>query len=174
MNLPEYFRDCKEDIIRLWTDAVYTASPFDTKGLLRTVTDPFGNPGAGMIREAAEALCGAVAGEETTVADVKAALERFVKLRAVQQSTPSRAMGIFYLLKPIMRERLLPRCTTSEDVNDYLTAESRLDSLFLLAFDMYMSARETLAESRVREIRDQHAQLTRWAQAFRGEPPVAG
>ncbi|MDR2745541.1 MAG: RsbRD N-terminal domain-containing protein [Desulfovibrio sp.] len=174
MNLSECFRNRREDMLRLWTEAVYAAIPFDPKGVLRTVTDPFGNPGADMIREAADALYGAVAGEETAIADVKAALERFVKLRAVQQSAPSQALGVFYLLKPIMRERLLPHCTAPEEVNDYLTAESRLDSLVLLAFDMYAAARETLAESRVREIRDRHAQITRWAQAFRGGSLVAG
>ncbi|MDR2056253.1 MAG: RsbRD N-terminal domain-containing protein [Desulfovibrio sp.] len=174
MNLLEYFRNDKEDILRLWTGAVYAASPFETKGLLRTVTDPFGNPGADMIREAAGALYDAVAGEETTAADVKSAMERFVKLRAVQQGTPSQALGVFYLLKPVMRERLLPHCSTPDDVNDYLTAESRLDSLALLAFDMYMAARETLAESRVKEIRNQHAQITRWARAFRGGSFIAG
>ncbi|MDR1659234.1 MAG: RsbRD N-terminal domain-containing protein [Desulfovibrio sp.] len=174
MNLLECFRNYKEEMLRLWAEAVYAASPFDAKGLLRTVTDPFGNPGADMIREAAGALYGAVAGEETTVADVKAALERFVKLRAVQQGAPSQALGIFYLLKPIMRGLLLPHCTAPEDVNAYLAAESRLDSLALLAFDMYMAARETLAESRVEEIRSQHAQLTRWARENRGNPFIAG
>ena len=174
MNLAEYFCACKEDILGLWTEAVYATIPFETKGLSGAATDPFANPGADMIREAAGALYGAVAGEETTVAGVKAALERFVKLRAVQQGTPSQVLGAFYLLKPIMRERLLPHCAAPEDLNDYLTAESRLDSLVLLAFDMYTAARETLAESRVREIRDRHAQITRWAQTFRGGSFIAG
>ena len=38
------------------------------------------------------------------------------------------------------------------------------DSLTLLAFDMYVENREILAESRITEIRNQHAQLARWAQ----------
>jgi hypothetical protein len=177
MNLPEFFRDNREDMLRLWTDAVYAGIPFEAKGLSGlpgTAADPFANPGADMIREAADALYGAVAGEETTVADVGAALERFVKLRAVQRMTPSRALGVLYLLKPLMRERFLPHCAASGDLDSYLAAESRLDSLVLLAFDMYTAARETLAEARVREIRDRHAQITRWARASGGGPPVAG
>ncbi|MDR2574239.1 MAG: RsbRD N-terminal domain-containing protein [Desulfovibrio sp.] len=174
MRLTECLRDEKEEILRLWMEAVYATYPFDAKGVLRTVSDPFGNPGADMTREAAHALYDAVMGEETTVDGVKGALERFVKLRAVQRDTPSRALGVFHLLKPIMRQRLLPHCTDSGELNGYLAAESRLDSLILLAFDMYMADRETLAESRVKEIRSQHAQLTKWAQAFKKSLLVAG
>ena len=43
-----------------------------------------------------------------------------------------------------------------------------IDSLTLLAFDMYMENREILAESRITEIRNQHAQLARWAQQLEG------
>ncbi|MDR3320577.1 MAG: RsbRD N-terminal domain-containing protein [Desulfovibrio sp.] len=164
MNISECFRNYREEILYLWTEAVYATYPFETKGLLGTVIDPFGNPGGDMTREAAQAMYDAVAGDETTVETVKTALERFVKLRAVQKGTPSRALGVFYLLKPIMRERLLPLCAASGELNGYLAAESRLDSLTLLAFDIHMAARETLAESRIMEIRDRYAQVERWAQ----------
>ena len=50
------------------------------------------------------------------------------------------------------------------DLAAYLETESRIDSLLLLAFDMYVENREILAESRITEIRNQHAQLARWAQ----------
>jgi hypothetical protein len=173
MNLPDYLRNHKDEIHRLWTDAVYSSCPFDDKGLLRTVSDPFGNPGGDMIREAAQILLTAVCGEETAIKDIRAALERFIKLRAVQQNTPSRALGVFYLLKPIMRELVLPRCETPEAIKEYLAAESRVDSLALLAFDIYMEAREILAESRVREIRARYAQVERWAQTFKKDPFIA-
>jgi hypothetical protein len=46
-----------------------------------------------------------------------------------------------------------------------------VDSLTLLAFDMYMEDREILAQSRITEIRNQYAQLARWAQKLEGGSP---
>lgn len=131
----------------LWTEAVYSTYPFETTGFLRTKQDAFGNPVANMTKEAAGTLYDAVAGEEVEVATVKNALERFVKLRAVQTFTPSQGLGVFYLMKPLLRERILPELAEQGELDAYLTAESRLDSLALLAFDIYTAARETLAES---------------------------
>ena len=45
-----------------------------------------------------------------------------------------------------------------------------MDSVTLLAFDLYSAARETLEETRIAEIRNQHAQLVRWAQSVDGSP----
>ena len=101
---------------------------------------------------------------------IKHALDRFVRLRAVQQYTPSQGLGVFFLMKPLLREHILPLCREKEDLAEYLDAESRLDSVTLLAFDLYSAARETLAETRIAEIRNQHAQLVRWAQSVDGSP----
>ena len=192
MNAQEIFRSRKNDVVRLWTEAVYSTYPFETTGLhrlwteavystypfettgfLRTKQDAFGNPVANMTKEAAGTLYDAVAGEEVEIATVKNALERFVKLRAVQTFTPSQGLGVFYLMKPLLREHILPELAGQGELDAYLTAESRLDSLALLAFDIYTAARETLAESRIKEIRNQHAQLARWAQTLEEGPSGA-
>ncbi|EFL87350.2 hypothetical protein HMPREF1022_02005 [Desulfovibrio sp. 6_1_46AFAA] len=173
MNAQEIFRSRKNDVVRLWTEAVYSTYPFETTGFLRTKQDAFGNPVANMTKEAAGTLYDAVAGEEVEVATVKNALERFVKLRAVQTFTPSQGLGVFYLMKPLLRERILPELAEQGELDAYLTAESRLDSLALLAFDIYTAARETLAESRIKEIRNQYAQLARWAQTLEEGPSGA-
>ncbi|GFH63206.1 MAG: putative anti-sigma-factor [Candidatus Desulfovibrio kirbyi] len=153
----------KDEILRQWIEAVYSLYPLETTGFVRTSSDPFGNPVGDMTKQAAAAIYNAITGEDTAVDTVKAALDRFVKLRAAQRANPSQGLGVFYLMKPILRKLLLPQLA-KDDLETYLGVESRLDSLTLLAFDMYASARETLADLRITEIRNQHAQLTRWAQ----------
>ncbi len=122
MNIQEIFRSQKNDVVRLWTEAVYSTYPFETTGFLRTKRDPFGNPVAHMTREAAGTLYDAVAGEEVEIDTVKAALERFVKLRAVQTFTPSQGLGVFYLMKPLLRERILLGLTPISRPNPGWTA----------------------------------------------------
>lgn len=166
----ELLREHKKEVVNAWVDAVFATYPFETTGFLRTKQDPFGNPVAHMTRESAAILFDAVAGEEMYPPTVKAALERFVKLRAVQKFVPSESLAVIYLMKPILRKQVLPAMSRVGQLAAYLEAESRLDSLALLAFDIYSEARETLAEARIKEIRNQHAQLARWAQRLEAGP----
>ena len=165
------FQDQRDEIVNAWVDAVFNTYALETTGFLRTQNDPFANPVAHMTREAAGVVYDAVAGEDVDPAQVKKAIDRFVKLRAVQDGTPGQNLGVFLLLKPILRKMVLPRCSGSDALTSYyLEAESRLDSVMLLAFDMYTADRDIIAESRITEIRNQHAQLVRWAQKVGGSP----
>lgn len=168
MDALEILRSHKKQAVDQWTEAVFATYPLQTVGFLRTKTDPFTNPVAHMTRQAAAALYDALAGEDVETDQVKAAVERFVKLRAVQKFSPGESVAVFYLLKPILREQVLPEMLNQGYLNEYLDMEARLDTLVLLAFDIFCAARETLAEARVKEIRNQHAQLARWAQQLEG------
>ena len=170
MKAQELFRKHKSEIVRLWAEEVFDTYPFETTGFLRTRNDPFANPVAHMTKEAAGALYDAMAGEHVDPGQTKKALERFIRLRAVQKYVPSQGLGVFFLMKPILRTHLLPEFITLGDTAAYMEAESRLDSLTLLAFDMYTEAREVVADLRITEIRNQHAQLARWAQKLEGGP----
>ncbi len=165
------FLDQRDAVIGAWVDAIFNTYALETTGFLRTQNDPFANPVSHMTREAAGVVYDAVAGEDVNPDEVRKAIDRFVKLRAVQNGTPGQNLGVFLLLKPVMRKLVLPRCSGSDALTSYyLEAESRLDSVMLLAFDMYTADREIIAESRIKEIRNQHAQLVRWAQKVGGSP----
>lgn len=164
MDALEIFRSHKKEVVEGWAEAVFATYPLETTGFLRTKNDPFTNPVAHMTRQAASTLYDAIAGEDIEQDAVKTSLERFVKLRAVQKFSPGASMAVFYLMKPLLREHILPELEKIGFLEDYLDAEARLDTLVLLAFDIYSNARDTLAESRIKEIKNQYAQLAKWAQ----------
>lgn len=168
MDAREILRSRKKEIVERWVDAVFSTYPLETKGFLRTRKDRFTNPVAHMTARAADALFEAVCGEDVDPEEIKKGVDQFVRLRAVQKFSPGPNMAVFYLLKPILRELALPDLLAANQLEEYLEMESRLDTLVLLAFDIYMDARETLAESRIREIRNQHAQLAKWAAKLEG------
>lgn len=153
----------KETVITRWTETVFNTYPLETVGFLRTSTDPFTNPVAHMTREAAGILYEAICENEVEPVIVKKALERFIRLRAVQKFVPSQNLAVLFLMKPLLRDSVLPEMQKYGLIKDYLQVESRLDTLVLLAFDLFMNARETLAEARIKEIRNQYAQLANWA-----------
>ena len=173
MRSLKILRAHKKEVVDSWVEAVFATYPLETTGFLRTASDPFTNPVAHMTRVAAGVLFDAVAGEDVEAAAVRASLDRFVKLRAVQKFAPSQSLAVFYLMKPILREKVMPEMRLKGRLEDYLDAESRLDTLALLAFDIYSEARETVAESRIKEIKNQHAQLARWAQRLENGPGMA-
>lgn len=168
MKAVEILREKKKETVGKWVEAVFATYPLETSGFLRTKNDPFTNPVAHMTRQAANAIYDAIAGEEVDPDVTKASIERFIRLRAVQKAGPGPNMAVFYLMKPVLREILLPDMLANEQLDAYLEMESRLDTIALLAFEMYVSARETVAEARIREIKTQHSQLARWARKLEG------
>lgn len=168
MDAREILRNHKKEIVEKWVDSIFSTYPLETRGFLRTKSDRFTNPVAHMTSRAANALFDAVAGEEVDPEEIKTAIDQFVRLRAVQKFSHGPNMAVLYLLKPILRECALPEIIKADELASYLDVESRLDTLVLLAFDIYMEARETLAESRIKEIRNQHAQLAKWAAKLDG------
>ena len=171
MKLRKILAEHHASIVSRWTEAVFATYAEKATENLRTNADPFTNPVGDMVREAAGELTDALEGRDIAVEDVKKALDRFIKIRAVQQFTPSQSVGVIYLLKPILREEIFPELER-RDFADYLDLEARVDSLALIAFDMYCQNRELVAEIRVREIRAQYAQLKRWAQALNRDAPL--
>ncbi len=172
MQSTEFFFGVRDMVLEEWVNAIFNTYPFQTTGFLRTSKDPFANPVADMTREAASTVYEAVSGWDKKPSEVRQAIDRFIHLRAVQDFLPSQAMLVFYLLKPILRKHVMPAMQKAGKLKDYLDAESRLDTIVLLGFDMYTKSREVVAQNRINEIKNQHAQLVRWAQRVGGAPQL--
>ncbi len=165
MSILETFREHRATVTEQWVNAVFGSYALDTVGFLRTRTDQFCNPVGEITLTVAGYLFDAVAGEHMIEEKLDEALQRFVRLRSVQDFPPSQGIGVLYVLKQIFRDTFLEQMEKTGQMAAYLEAESRLDTLALMAFDMYIASRETLAEQRISEIRTQHSQLVRWAQS---------
>lgn len=166
----QIFQENKDAVCAAWVEQVFSTYPLDTKGFLRTKKDPFLNPVGDMTHQCAVFLYDAMSGEDLPNEQVEDGLGRFVKLRAVQDFPASQGLGVIFVMKNITREILLPLFVKADRLPEYLEAESRLDTVALMAFDMYAKNRELLLEQRIKEIKSQHAQLVRWAQTVDGGP----
>lgn len=153
------FLEKRESIAKAWFEAIVATMPLQSSGFLRTLADPFVNPVADMLKEAMAGICDALSGQDLEIEIVKQAIERLILLQAAE-NTPGKSLATFLILKPILQKQLC----TAENCLEYLEFESRLDTILLLAFDLYMAKRETMAELRINEIKRQHAHLVQWAQ----------
>ncbi len=174
MKIAELCSSQKQDIADRWVNGFFASYPLDSKGFLRTRSDRFANPIGETTRMAAMVLLEAVIGMDTEPGKVRQALHDLVWVRAVQDMPPSKAVGVLYLLKDILRGDVLPAWLNAaperkDSLGEYLAMESRIDTLALMALDMYSDARERVFRTRVEEIKHSQSQIIRLAK-LRMEP----
>ena len=178
MEITELCSSRKQALVDRWVSSFFASYPLDSKGFLRTRHDRFANPVGETTRMAAAVLFDAVIGRDTDPDTVKQALHDLIWIRAVQDMPPSKAVGALYLLKNLLRSEVLPACldaTTGrkEALGEYLAIESRLDTLGLMALDMYSDARERVFRIRVDEVKQSQSQLIRLAKLRREQAGTA-
>ena len=161
MTITELCEKHREDLLPKWVERFFATYPLDSVGFLRSSGDPFSNPVGRITHEATALLYDSIAGKDANPERVKAALGELVRVRAVQDFNPSRALGPLYLLKSLIREKALAQNLCRE----LLELESRVDALALLAFDLYAEDREKVFTIRVEEVKRGQSQLVRWAKA---------
>lgn len=164
MNAKQSPEALRTRVIGQWLDAVFAMYPLETTGFMRTREDRFANPVGHALRQGAEALYDAVTGADTDRKAIEDALAALVRVRAVQDLRADQAVGALFLLKPILRELFLVDALAGGDFRGYLEMESRVDTLALMAFNLYVADREAVYAERVAEQRRSTAQLRRWAE----------
>ena len=92
---------------------------------------------------------------------VLAGLDEILRIRAIQDFTPSQALAFIFLLKNVIREELAPELTSGQYSQELQELEARIDGLALLGFDVYTQRRELLNQVRVDEIRSRVSGLLR-------------
>jgi hypothetical protein len=128
-------------IAEQWFARTAESYPSLTASFLVTEGDRFRNPVGHALRESLATLAGELFGQ-MDAARIAPALDQILRIRAVQDFTPSEAVEFVFLLKPIVRA--LP-------AEDHALLERRIDQLALMAFDQYMLCREQLSQIRVNE-----------------------
>jgi len=78
-------------------------------------------------------------------------LEKIIKIQAVQDCSPSKAVSFIFQSKQLVRDALV-KCDSGHEVKWLSDFESRVDAVSLMAFDIYMECREQLHRVRVREL----------------------
>lgn len=142
----------REAIVQRWVHLTLATYPADAVRFLREEPDPFANPVGSTIAEALAALFGELlAGLQPE--RVRPLLDRVIRLRAVQDFSPSQAVGFIFLLKPVLREELAKAGREAPMAEELAELEAEIDRLGLLAFDLFMGCREQIFALRVKELR---------------------
>lgn len=169
MGLRGLIEEKKPVIIKKWFEAIMDTYPMDTSGFMKKQKDPFANPVGFTFSQGIEKIVTALLlGED--IATVTESLTDMIKVRAVQNFTPSQAVAFVFTLKKIIREEL---GGTIEDrrISETLKAfEVKIDELALSSFDIYSQCREQLNEIKVMELKNMTFGLIRQANLVKDLP----
>lgn len=139
-------------ILERWFQLVLETYPADTSRFLKQGKDRFTNPVGYTISREIETLYDELL-QEMNSDKLAACLDNIIRIRAVQDFSPSQTIALIFLLKKAIREELASEITENRVFEELLKFESRIDKLVLLAFDIYMKCREKVFEIRVNEVK---------------------
>ena len=140
----------KAAILERWFHLILETYPANTATIMRKDRNQFTNPvGSTLSREIEvlfKNLCEGIWDEKC-----EASLDSIVKIRSVQDFSPSKAVGFIFLLKRAIGETLKNEICKELVMDEWLKFQSRIDDLALQAFDAYMDCREKICEIRVNQ-----------------------
>jgi hypothetical protein len=162
MDLKSLLQEKKTSIVKKWCDVVLSTYPEQSQKFLRKQKDAIANPVGRSIVEGIESVYDELV-DEADSRKISGLLDDIVRVRAVQDFSPSRAVGFIFGLKQIIKEELAKEILQNGISEEWAAFETRLDGLALLCFDVYSECRQKLFDIRVNEIRNQSHRLLKMA-----------
>lgn len=143
----------RSTVISRWFDSAIHAYAADTAAFIQSQKDPFANPVGSQTRKSVEGLFDQLVGGMEADA-IHACLDPVLRIRAVQNLTPSQATVFIFALKKILRDMFDRQIQDAGLIRQLAEIESRIDRLGLAAFDIYMTCREKIYELKANETRN--------------------
>ncbi len=162
MDLKSLLLQKKSPIVKKWCDVVLSTYPKESQKFLRKQKDQFANPVGRTIFEGIESIFDELL-HEANADKIALFLDNIIRVRAVQEFSPSQAVGFIFGLKKVIREELESEIL-KEGVTEELAAfHSRIDALALLCFDIYTQCRQEIFDIRVKEVKTRSERLLQMA-----------
>jgi hypothetical protein len=170
-TLEDFLVSKRTAILERWFELTVDTYPADSRKFISARGDRFANPVGASLSKGLEGIYdvlvksgGAEPHEFVTF------LDEIVRIRAVQDFSPANAVGFVFLVKKAVREALGKEIRETRLSEQVVAFESKIDSLALLAFNIYMQCREKLFEIRATEIRNRTSRILERACQKYGAP----
>jgi len=152
MALEEILLQNEKTVLKRWLDLILETYPANTAAMMRKDKNQFTNPvGSTLSREIDVLFKKLCEGGQLEKCD--ASLDSILKIRSVQDFSPSKAVRFIFLLKRAIGETLKNEIGKESVMDEWMKFQSRIDDLALQAFDIYMDCREKICEIRVHQAR---------------------
>jgi len=139
-------------ILDRWVEDCLATYPAEASAAWTRQRDPFANPVGHSLRTGTQRLLEALL-DGVDVEETKRGLDEIVRIRAVQQMSPSVAIGFVFHLKDAIRAELGDALDGPELRAELRELETRIDAAALIAFDLYVEYRERVTTLRINELK---------------------
>jgi hypothetical protein len=168
MGLTDSIATRSKELAQKWADLILGTYPEQTQVVWRKNRDQFTNPvGSAILASTNELLPLLLTWNDAEA--VANSLQQIVKIRAVQDFTPSQALSFVFLLKKLLRQEFIKELAARGELEDLLHFETRVDNLAVIAFDLYVAARDQISRMRVDEVKRAHVNIVRRANLMKAD-----
>jgi hypothetical protein len=143
----------KAAIAKKWFDLTAQTYAPDTAEFLKSKTDPFANPVGGSILNGLNVLLDQLI-HDMDPQIINSSLDPIIRIRAVQNFSPSQATAFILFLKKALRANLAKELRDIRNAEELFEFESKIDQLSLMAFDIYMQCREKIYQISANETKN--------------------
>lgn len=142
----------KSSIVDKWVGMILNSYPSESLNFLKSQKDQFANPVGYTISSNAGKLFDEMIGDADRIR-IKELLDDIIRIRAVQEFRPSRAVEFVFSLKEAIRNEIKEETGDTCLDEELVRFESKIDMMALIAFDLYMQSREKIFQIRVNEVK---------------------
>lgn len=150
--IKELIADKKSTIVNNWIQSIFATYPSETSNFLRDQKNRFSNPVGHAITVCAENILNELI-RNFDLDKIKIDLQDLIKIRAVQDFSPSQAVAFVFLLRSSIISELEAEIKNENIFEELALIESQIDQVAMAAFDLYMEAKEKLFQIRINEIK---------------------
>ncbi|GAB6162254.1 RsbRD N-terminal domain-containing protein [Desulfothermus naphthae] len=141
----------RDEIIERWVGYALSTYPKRARHFFSHQKDPFLNPVGNILKNELCEIYNQLLLDKAQDS-IREHVDAIVRVRAVQDFSPSSAVMIFWGLKDIVKEVLEIEDFDGSKWSEVDRFFRRIDQLCLLAFDIFMSCREKLWELKTKEV----------------------
>jgi hypothetical protein len=152
MKLKDLLLERKSSILTKWFDKIIEGYPSDTSSFLKKQKNQFSNPVGNTISQGINGLFDVLV-QGSDPDKVYPFLDDIIRIKAVQDFSPSQAVSFIFLLKQVLRDTMKKEIRENSIAEELALLESRIDEMILLSFDIYMKCRERIYEIKADEVK---------------------
>ena len=150
MNLSEILTKNKDKILSIWIDR--TLDSYNSSGFFKKSSDNFANPIGSNIKDGLTKVLDLLL-QRAPIEEFTAPLDQVIRIRSVQDFSPSQAVVPFLELKWVIRQILSENKKNTPSDSDLDTLDCDIERIALAAFDVYTECREQLYQVRIKELK---------------------
>ena len=143
----------KTAIAKQWFNQAAQTYAIDTAQFLQSKSDPFANPVGSAMMTGLDGILEQLIHTFDPQA-LNSHLDSIIRIRAVQDFSPSQATAFILSLKKVLRDYLAKELQDSRLAAEFIELESKIDHICLMAFDIYMQCREKVYQISANETRN--------------------